>query len=99
LPESTRFLVGIDLGTTNSVVAFVDTAAGDDARPEVFPIAQLIRPGAVESRSQLPSFLYLPAPEELAAESLRLPWTDASSSFVGAFAQTRGAEVPSRVVT
>ena len=99
MAERSRYLVGIDLGTTNSVVAFVDSEAGDDARPQVFPIAQLIRPGAVESRTQLPSFLYLPSGDELPAESLRLPWSTDAHGFVGTFAQTRGAEVPSRVVT
>lgn len=99
MPDSPRFVVGIDLGTTNSVVAFVDTEAGDDARPEVFPIAQLVRQGSVERRSQLPSFVYLPAADEFAGDALRLPWGDDGPGFVGAFARSRGAEVPSRVVT
>ena len=99
MPEAPRFLVGIDLGTTNSVVAFVDTSAGDDAKPEVFPLPQLIRPGTVESRTQLPSFLYLPAAEERAAEATRLPWESDPGMIVGAYAQARGAEVPARVVT
>ena len=99
MPEAPRFLVGIDLGTTNSVVAFVDTSAGDDAKPEVFPLPQLIRPGTVESRTQLPSFLYLPAAEERAADATRLPWESDPGMIVGAYAQARGAEVPARVVT
>lgn len=92
-----RYIVGIDLGTTNSVVAFLDTEI-ESGRPEVFPIPQLLRPGAVESRTQLPSFLYIPAADEFPADAIRLPWNDGSGTIVGAYAQSRGAEVPARVV-
>ena len=99
---SARFVVGIDLGTTNSVVAYVDTstladgAAADLA--DVVPVPQLVKPGLVESRERLPSFLYLPAPNEFPKDSLRLPWGDASV-VVGELARARGAEVPGRVVS
>jgi molecular chaperone DnaK (HSP70) len=102
MPEP-RYVVGIDLGTTNSVVAYVDThreALDVDAPPvEVFPIPQLVKAGLVEARPQLPSFLYLPAENELKAESLALPWTPRPDRLVGTFARSRGAEVPRRVVT
>jgi len=97
LPEP-RYIVGIDLGTTNSVVAFIDASAASATRPEVLPIPQLIRPGAVEARSQLPSFLYIPVTDEFPADALQLPWRDDATRLVGTFAQSRGAEVPSRVV-
>jgi molecular chaperone DnaK (HSP70) len=97
-----RYVVGIDLGTTNSVVAYVDTARDDFAvdAPDVrvFPVAQLVKPGLVEEHPQLPSFLYLPAENELKPESLQLPWTKKPGPPVGAFARTRGADVPRRVV-
>jgi molecular chaperone DnaK (HSP70) len=99
---SARFVVGIDLGTTNSVVAWVDTRAlgadGDAGLAEVLPVPQLVKAGLVESRERLPSFLYLPAPNEFPAESLRLPWGDAAA-IVGELARARGAEVPGRVVS
>jgi molecular chaperone DnaK (HSP70) len=53
-----RFLIGIDLGTTNSAVAYVDTAAADP-RVRVFEVPQLVAPGEVAPRKQLPSFVYL----------------------------------------
>ena len=97
-----RFVVGIDLGTTNSVVAFVDTSAlgadGDADLATVMPVPQLVKAGLVESRERLPSFLYLPAPNEFPAESLRLPWGDAPA-VVGELARARGTEVPGRVVS
>src|SRR5262245_36162616 len=92
-----RFVVGIDLGTTNSVLAFVDTTAGDDVRPQVLAVPQLVKPGEVGERSRLPSFLYLPVPGEYPPASLALPWGRAEH-VVGKLARARGAEVPGRVV-
>ena len=95
-----RFVVGIDLGTTNSAVAYVDTA---DARWRVrdFPVPQLVAPGEVEARPTLPSFHYQAAPGEFAAGSLRLPWDARDSEpgrAVGVFARDHGAAVPGRLV-
>jgi len=97
---SARYVVGIDLGTTNSVVAWVDTGGsdGEGETAKVLPIPQLVKPGLVESRDRLPSFSYLPAPNEFAAGSLALPWGE--EPFVtGELARSRGAEVPGRVVS
>jgi hypothetical protein len=68
-----RYVVGIDLGTTNSAVSYVDT----DERPwrvRTFAVPQLVAPGVVEARETLPSCLYQPAGGEFGAEALRLPW-------------------------
>jgi molecular chaperone DnaK (HSP70) len=98
--SSPRHIVGIDLGTTNSAVAYCNTAATDPpvAKIDVLPIPQLIAPGTVEPHTLLPSFLYLPATGELAADALRLPWKSSPAGVVGVFAQKRGAEVPARLV-
>jgi molecular chaperone DnaK (HSP70) len=100
---SARYVVGIDLGTTNSVVAWVDTSATDgDAEGRaatVLAVPQLVKAGLVESRDRLPSFLYLPAPAEFAPDAVRLPWKDAGPGIVGELARVRGAEVPARVVS
>lgn len=95
-----RYVVGIDLGTTNCVVAYLDTEIPDQSLTEipVFPIAQVVAPAEVAERPKLPSFLYLPADNELARGSLSLPW-DAKCDFaVGEFARRRGAQVPGRLV-
>jgi molecular chaperone DnaK (HSP70) len=91
-----RFLVGIDLGTTNSAVAYVDT---DEDRWQVrdFPVPQLAAPNEVEPRAVLPSFHYEPAPGEFPPGSLRLPWGE-TDHVVGAFARDHGAAVPGRLV-
>ena len=72
-----RFVVGIDLGTTNCAVGYVDT---DEAAWKVrtFRVPQLVAAGQVEPRDTLPSFHYQPAAGEFSAESLRLPWDSPS---------------------
>lgn len=98
MPAS-RFVVGIDLGTTNSAVAYVDTGRGGDLRTETMSVPQVVNPGAVEPRNLLPSFLYLPGPNEQPAGSLKLPW-DANRDFcVGEFARNFGSQVPTRLVS
>jgi len=93
-----RYVVGIDLGTTNSVVAYADTHAGDPPPLTVFAIPQLVDAGVVEPRSMLPSFLYLAGEGELPDGALRLPWADGHDFMVGTFAQRRGTEVPTRLI-
>jgi molecular chaperone DnaK (HSP70) len=96
---SSRFVVGIDLGTTNSALAFVDIAGGDAAKPTVFPIPQVVQPGAVEPRPLLPSFLYLPGSGEQPAGALKLPWDAKRDYGVGEFARAFGSQVPTRLVS
>ncbi len=99
--SSSRFVVGIDLGTTNSALAFVDTgvAEGKDAVLTELKIPQVVQQGAVEERLLLPSFLYLPGPNELPAGSLKLPWAPERDYAVGEFARNFGSQVPTRLVS
>ncbi len=78
--------VGIDLGTTNTVVA--STAPGETV-PRVFPIEQLVTRDTAEARPLLPSFLYAPLTGEIPGDP---------DFIVGELAKRRGAEVPSRGV-
>jgi hypothetical protein len=96
-----RFVVGIDLGTTNSALAYVDTGVGEeeDVRPTHLFIPQVVQPGTVEDRPLLSSYLYLPGPNELPAGSLRLPWDPGRDFAVGEFARQQGGVVPTRVVS
>ena len=103
---ASRYVVGIDLGTTNSALAFADATALDPAHGDtpasiaVLEIAQLTAPGTVEARTLLPSFLYLTTPGELPPEALRLPWGDPpEGEVVGLLAAKRAAEAPERVVS
>src|SRR4051812_26976229 len=99
----TRYLVGIDLGTTNSALAYIDLqgyrpgARLPPIRP--FAVPQLVAPGEVSDRDLLPSFLYLPGPHDLPAGATALPWDPDRSYAVGEFARNHGARVPGRLVT
>jgi hypothetical protein len=89
----TRAAVGIDLGTTHSALAFA--AEGDDARPEVMAVPQLVAAGQIEARSLLPSFLYVAHASE---GPQALPWDGARSFAVGEHARARGVDAPARVI-
>ena len=97
---ASRYVVGIDLGTTNSAFAFADTGVGEgrDVVVSQIPVPQVVQPGVVEERPLLPSFLYLPGPNELPAGSLRLPWAPDRDYAVGEFARNFGGQVPTRLV-
>ena len=94
-----RFVVGIDLGTTNCALAWADTERPeDDARIDVLDIAQLVNAGEPGRRPLLPSFLYLPGEMDFPDGSLALPWNPHPSEVVGDVARRRGAENPARLV-
>lgn len=93
-----RFVVGIDLGTTNSALCAVDTLPVDWS-VSTFRIPQLISPGEVDARETLPSFHYQAAHNEFPAGALSLPWeTTPSGAVVGIFAREQGKLVPGRVI-
>ena len=99
--EPVRFIVGIDLGTTNCAVAMLDTASGDP-HSKVFPVPQIIAPGEIASRETLPSFRYEAGRGEFAPDALRLPWTapddPGPEATVGVFARDHGTAVPGRLI-
>src|SRR5690606_16783898 len=94
--DDARYLVGIELGTTNTVVAY---AAPGATGIEVFHIEQLVAPGEVQALPQLPSLRYHPLPGELPEGELRLPWNGAQQdAALGTLARRLGAQVPGRLV-
>ncbi|MHC4404752.1 MAG: Hsp70 family protein [Planctomycetota bacterium] len=93
-----RYVVGFDLGTTNSAASYVDTEESP-WRVRTFPVPQTVAPGQVEARETLPSFLYQPAPAEESPDGLRLPWhAEVPTRAVGFFARDHGAEVRGRLI-
>jgi len=99
--SESRYSVGIDLGTTHCVLSHVDLSQSE--REEVVQamgsIPQLTGPGAVEERLALPSFVYLPHPDELASDDLTLPWGTQTGLLVGEFARQLGSRTPIRLVS
>src|SRR5215210_254916 len=103
MEASTRLLIGIDLGTTNSAVAYVDTeerpARGAPPPVRVFETPQLVGEGEVRALPSLPSFIYFTDEAEDAAPGLRLPWEEQTDgALVGVIARERGALAPGRQV-
>ncbi|MDY0162707.1 Hsp70 family protein [Desulfobotulus sp.] len=91
------FVVGIDLGTTNSAVSYVDLRSPSrDIRS--FPVPQLTGAGVFAGNAVLPSFLYIPGAHEMDLEAIRHPWPKSTDMFAGVFAREYGGKVPSRLV-
>lgn len=93
---SARFSVGIDLGTTQSALAFAPLDGSAPVR--LLEIPQLTAASTVESSSALPSFLYLSTAEEASSGVCDLPWTVGAREVVGEWARRRSAEAPTRTV-
>jgi len=100
MPRS-RYIVGIDLGTTNCAVGYVDTKGRErpSADIKVFEVPQLVAPGETAQRPMLPSFVYLPGAHELPPGAAALPWEPDATRIVGEFARAQGARIPSRLVS
>jgi len=93
-PIPSRYVVGIDLGTTNSAIASVDTSR-TDWNVEILPVPQLTAAGQVESLEILPSFHLQATPAEIAAGAVRLPWQrDCPNYSVGKYARDAGTQLP-----
>jgi molecular chaperone DnaK (HSP70) len=94
------YIIGIDLGTTNSVVSYTtaEVAAGRQPAIDIFEIPQLVDAGVVENREMLPSFMLVPGQHEVSEQSMTLPWQDDAPFVVGEFARHRGAELPDRLI-
>jgi hypothetical protein len=76
--------IGIDLGTTNSALAYIDpkqAAEADYPRIDVLEVPQYVAQGRVEPRRTLPSFLYL-----------------GDQEYIGVYAREQGALVPTKSV-
>jgi hypothetical protein len=100
IAATSRRIVGVDLGTTNSAVASVDvTAPFAGGLPRLFSIPQLVAAREVGARTALPSFVYLPTPDEREGGVVALPWDAAPAWVAGVFARDHGALVPTRFMS
>jgi molecular chaperone DnaK (HSP70) len=95
-------MIGIDLGTTNSVLAYIDKEESknqESSAIKVFQVPQLVAESEVRALPTLPSFLYFPNEHDVAAGGIRLPWAEQPGSVVGILAREQGALVPGRQVS
>lgn len=90
-----QYIVGIDLGTTHTVVAYAPVKNTQDI--QLFPITQLVDIGQVAARPLLPSVRYHSAEGELASESLA--FTMSNQIILGEAARVLGAKTKGRFVT
>ena len=105
--QDKRYVVGIDLGTTNSAVSYADlthidtksAGAGIGNEIKVFKVPQLTGPGEFSLAPVLPSFLYIPGEYDVSKKALTHPWKKENDLFAGVFAREHGAQVPSRLVS
>lgn len=103
--QARAYLIGIDLGTTHTVVAYQPVAADPkQTLPQIFEIDQLLGPGEVGKRPLLPSFRYHAMAEEFAAVDMQLPWTnqpvagDIPDVIIGEWARELGSRTEGRQV-
>lgn len=96
-----KYIIGIDLGTTNSVVAYTEAEINETERHEIhiFKIPQLVGAGSIGEQEFLPSFLFLPGLHDITKGELAVPWDEEISLAVGKYARDRGAEVPQYLIS
>ena len=98
-----RYVIGIDLGTTNSALSYVENRPDADPfappKVELLAIPQLVNPSEVRDESLLPSFLYIPGATDFPAGATALPWDPQPETIVGRLAQKRGVENAGRLVS
>ena len=88
-----KYTIGIDLGTTNTVVSYIENQKKE--APIILPIPQFTDSGTIENLNYLPSFIYL----GLANENFQLPWNRNPQSFVvGTYARKRSTQAPDRTI-
>ena len=96
-----KYIIGIDLGTTHSVLTYTSAEVPEKEPPEIhlFEIPQVVSAGEVQAQPLLPSFLLLPGPHDVPDDALALPWNAEADWTVGVYARERGAELPTRLVS
>ena len=98
--QDKKFVIGIDLGTTNCSVSYVDLLKSEKRNQvKTFYVPQLTGQGEFSRVNALPSFLYIPGQYDISKESLKHPWKKDMDQFPGVFARDHGAKIPSRLVS
>src|ERR1700690_1945229 len=98
-----RYIIGIDLGTTNSALSYAEYKPDADPfalpKVELLGIPQLVNPSEVREEGFVPSLLYVPGATDFPAGATALPWDAQPDVVLGRLAQKRGAENAGRQVS
>lgn len=101
--SETKYIIGIDLGTTNCTMAFAKNTPFNSSgeQPEIvqFCIPQIVAAGLQDSRSFFPSFVYFPSSEELASKTTSIDWAPEREYTLGVYAKQRGSELAGRMIS
>lgn len=106
IKSNARYLIGIDLGTTNSVLAYCEIQ--DDltkSQVSIFDIDQLVGPGEVVRKPLLPSFRFHPTQGQFQSSDMSLPWDlqpvegELEQVIIGEWARELGAQIEGRQVS
>ena len=100
-----RFIIGIDLGTTNCALAYIDTSSRE-GQAQILEIPQWDYEGSIVKATTLPSFYYLPPKAEWKRGQLTWPVppaaapepVEAQDYAVGRIARLKSSQVPGRVI-
>ncbi|HRD55262.1 MAG TPA: Hsp70 family protein, partial [Parachlamydiaceae bacterium] len=93
-----RYIIGIDLGTTNSSLSYIDTE-GKTLGVQPFLIPQFSDVGTMQQSDCLPSFCYLTKEDEFPKNAFCLPWQKKEEDIVvGLFAKKLGMKKPLQLV-
>ncbi len=89
-----RFIIGIDLGTTQTALSYLDLR-DPGAGIRSFPIPQLVSAHQVEGRTILPSVVFL---HDEPSANPSLPWDSHPDYLLGQYARDLGLEIPGRLI-
>ncbi len=96
--HESRFIVGIDLGTTNIALTYIDTESNDRSVQE-FMTLQLSGFGETMEAPLFPAFCFMPEKSVIPEDALTLPWENENDFGLGLVARNLGPEYPAHFIS
>ncbi|HBM15392.1 MAG TPA: hypothetical protein DD381_03470 [Lentisphaeria bacterium] len=96
--KDSRYIIGIDLGTTNIAVTFVDLKS-ENKTINLFKVPQLVAPGEIDELALFPSFCFFFDENLNKKEHMNPSWNSENFYTVGAYARDFGATIPNRFIS
>ena len=92
-----KFLIGIDLGTTNCAVTYKEVSKNSEIKNLKIP--QFTSQSEYQKFTLMPSFLYIPSSTEVKLEDINLPWQTNTTVIIGEYAKNKAKTTPGRVIS